>query len=142
MIEALHMPFRHYLGKHRACVLIGCGRDAPVPILVPYREHWPYLDCLLPRWADIAYHLEQDPRVILVIPTVERDDFWLELRAIAQLINALEWFELLPDPSGPISPEELYSVIRVQPYRLDLYDGQRGWGARETLELAQAPAEQ
>lgn len=141
MIDALGIPFRHYLADHCRCVLIGTEKGRPTPLLVPYRAQGLEIDCLLPLWAELTYCLEQDPHVILVIPTLERTDCWLQICGTAHLLSAPDWSALLPHETMTVSPDDLYRVVRVRPYRLDLHDGRRGWGARETLEVGRGVGE-
>ena len=42
---------------------------------------------------------------------------------------------MLPAGVNVPTPDELYLVVRVTPRRIDLLDENRGWGARETLDL-------
>ncbi len=103
---------------------------------VYYRSVGLEIACLLPRWADVAYHLEQDPRVALVV----QDDSvpplrWLRCLGTAQPVEQPDWDTLLPAGTHTLTPDELYLVVRVTPRRVDLLDETRGWGARETLEM-------
>lgn len=111
---------------------------------VRYRNHGLEVDCLVPRWADVAYYLEQDPRVFLVILDIQANGpspvsgqalRWLEYRGTAQVVSSPDWAGLLPEGTSTVRPDDLYLVIHVTPERIDLHDESRGWGARETLEL-------
>ena len=91
-------------------------------------------DCLLPHWADVAYHLEQDPRVTLVV----QDDSvpllrWLRCLGTVHLVEQPDWDALLPKGMNTPTPNELYLVVRVTPQWIDLLD--ESWGAQETLDL-------
>jgi hypothetical protein len=110
---------------------------------VRYRNVGLEVDCLLPRWADVAYYIEQDPHVLLVIldspPTGGGEPGgglrWLQYRGTAQPISSPDWDRLLPEGTPRVRPEERYVAIRITPERIDLIDESYGWGARETLDL-------
>lgn len=142
MIDALGAPFQHYLADHRSCVLIGTGTQGPGPLLVRYHARGLDIHCLLPLWADLAHCLELDPRVSLIIPAPETADCWLEIRGTASIVSTPDWSTLSIGDTGRVPPEDLYCVVRIHASRLDLHDGRRGWGARDTLELAPAPGEE
>jgi tetratricopeptide (TPR) repeat protein len=86
---------------------------------------------LLPRWADVTYHLEKDPNVLLIVRDTKANDLrWLECRGTARLVASPDWAWLLPEGTA-----KGYVVIRVTPRRMDLVDEGQGCGARETLDL-------
>jgi len=90
----------------------------------------------VPRWTDVAYHLEQDPHVLLIIQACHASALrWLQVQGTAQPVAAPDWAELLPRRTSTAPPDELYLVFHVTSQRIDLFDESRGWGARETLEL-------
>jgi hypothetical protein len=94
------------------------------------------VECLLPRWADVSYCLEQDPRVLLVIRDDQADDLrWLQVFGTVEPVAAPDWASLLPRRFSTARPEDLYRVVRVTPERMDLFDESQGWGARETLKI-------
>jgi hypothetical protein len=102
---------------------------------VRYRNHGLEVDCLVPRWTDVAYHLEQDPHVLLIVQGCHASSLrWLQVQGTAQPVAAPDWAELLPGRTSTAPPDELYRVIRVTSERVDLFDESKGWGARETLE--------
>lgn len=90
------------------------------------------MECRLPRWADVGYHIEKDPRVLLIIYDLHfPDDRWLQYWGTAQL---------MPASNGKVAPprgglDDRYVAIRVMPQRIDLIDERKGWGARETLDF-------
>lgn len=136
MIDALGDPFERYIADHHSCVLVGAGIGGPSPLLVRYHACGLEIYCLLPLWADLAYGLDQDPRVVLVIPAPDMVDCWLEIRGTAAIVSSPDWSMLSVGETGNVPLGDLYCIIRIHAHRLDLYDGRRGWGARETLELA------
>ena len=136
MLNELRDRIVSYLALHRVCVfsvLVPQGLQA-----MPVRYHSRGLDveCLLPRWADVAYWVAQDPNVLLVIESSHAAGLrWLEYRGVARPVDAPGWTELLPTWNRATPPDQVYQVFRVIPRRIDLFDESRGWGARETLEL-------
>jgi hypothetical protein len=104
---------------------------------VHYRSLGLEIDCLLPRWADVVYHLEQEPTAMLVIQDGEAPALrWLQCRGTTRPVEQPNWQGLLPEGSSSIvSPDDLYRVVRVRPERIDLVDESQGWGVRETLNL-------
>ncbi len=65
---------------------------------------------------------------------------WLQYEGDAQIAIAPDWSGLLP-ASELQQAHEHYLVVGLRPRRLDLFDGRRGWGARETLDLANQESE-
>jgi len=133
-----------YLAYHDVCVLSTAGTQGAWAMPVRYRNHGLEVECLVPRWADVAYHLEQDPhacpehsrRVVLIVQACYAASLrWLQVQGTARPVTAPDWTELLPGRASATPTDELYRVIRVTPQRIDLFDESRGWGARETLEL-------
>jgi nitroimidazol reductase NimA-like FMN-containing flavoprotein (pyridoxamine 5'-phosphate oxidase superfamily) len=132
-----------YLAHHDVCVLSTAGSQGAWAMPVRYRplpgtfgNHGLEVECLVPRWTDVAYHLEQDPRVVLIVQGCHASSLrWLQVQGTAQPVAAPGWAELLPGQTSTTPPDDLYLVIRVAPKRIDLMDESRGWGARETLEV-------
>ena len=136
MLDKLRDRIAAYLSAHRVCILSTAGPEGARAMPVRYHSVGLEIDCLLPRWADVAYHLEQDPRVVLVV----RDDSasplrWLRCLGTAQPVTQPDWETLLPAGTHTSTPNELYLIVRITPQRIDLLDESRGWGARETLDL-------
>lgn len=101
---------------------------------VRYRSQGLELYCLVPRWADGLYHLEQDPQAMLVI-TSENPLCWLHYQGQVQTgAGPADWSGLLPDNLAPALAGELYQLLHLTPHRIDWIDERRGWGARATLE--------
>ncbi len=93
------------------------------------------LDCLVPRWSDMAYYLEQSPDVILIVQLSRGIGLsWLQVLGSAMNIRSPDWSRLLPDWVRISQPEFHYLVVRVIPSRIDLIDEDLGWGVQETLE--------
>ena len=136
MLDELRERMTAYLAQHRVCVLSTAGAEDAWATPVRYRNHGLEVDCLLPRWADVAYHLEQDGRVALVVQDTGAQGLrWLRCLGAARPVEQPDWGLLPAETPTTIPPDDLYLVIRVTPERIDLLDESRGWGARETLEL-------
>lgn len=89
----------------------------------------------MPRWADVAHHLTQDPKVLLIVQASSGSGLrWLQIQGTAQPIEAPNWNRLLPRWVSTVQPDALYLVVRVTPSRIDLVDEDLGWGVQETLE--------
>lgn len=137
MFDALRASIQAYLDAHDCCVVMTAGAAGVSALLVCYRARRLGLECPLPRWAEVTYALEQDPRIVLVVPPVNRDKGrWLHVQGMAELVPAPNWDALPVQKPVLAAPAELYQVIRVRPRRIDLFDERRGWGSRETLELS------
>jgi hypothetical protein len=93
------------------------------------------VDCLVPRWADVAHQLSQDSRVVLIVQASSGAGLrWLQIRGTAKPVEAPDWPGLLPRWVSIVQPDALYMVVRVTPGRIDLIDEDLGWGVQETLE--------
>ncbi len=144
MVDELRGRMAAYLSEHRVCVISTSGARDAWAMPVPYRNRSLEVDCLLPRWADAIYHLEQNSQVLLIIHDPPLSPLsggsggglrWLQYRGTAQPIASPDWDRLLPEGASNVRPEERYAAMRVTPERIDLIDEGRGWGARETLDL-------
>ncbi len=136
MLQELRERMIAHLSAHRTCVLAAATTDGASMIPVRYRNLRLEVECLLPRWSDVTYYVEQDPRVSLVIHATDPGALcWLQLRGTARAVDTPSWGDLLSEATHHTRPEELYLVVRVTPQRLELVDESRGWGARETLDV-------
>ncbi len=144
MLDKLRDQLTAYLAHHDVCILSTAGSEGAWAMPVRYHSAGLEIDCLVPRWADVAYFLEQDPSVLLVIqepPSSPRVGEtrgglrWLQVQGTACPVVEPCWERLLPGWKSSTAPDELFRVIRITPERMDLFDESRGWGARETLEL-------
>ncbi|OGO40655.1 MAG: hypothetical protein A2Z04_04985 [Chloroflexi bacterium RBG_16_57_9] len=135
MLDKLRDQISAYLAHHDVCILSTAGTEGAWAMPVRYRSRGLEVECLVPRWADVAYYLEQDPRVLLVIQACGNDSLrWLQYRGRARPVSAPNWVEWSPGRVSPALADDLYLVVHVTPERIDLFDESRGWGARETLE--------
>jgi hypothetical protein len=93
------------------------------------------VDCLVPRWADVAHHLSEKVKVLLIVQAPSGAGLrWAQIRGMASPVEAPDWARLLPRWVSTAQPDELYLVVRVAPNRIDLIDEDLGWGLQETLE--------
>jgi len=93
------------------------------------------VDCLVPRWADIAHHLTQECRVVMIVQASSSAGLrWLQIQGTARAVEAPDWSRLLPRWVSTVQPDALYLVARLTPNRIDLIDEELGWGVQETLE--------
>jgi len=93
------------------------------------------VDCLVPRWADVAHHLSQSARALLIVQAHSGPGLrWVQVRGMARPVEAPNWARLLPRWASTVPPNELYQVVRVAPSRIDLIDEDLGWGMQETLK--------
>jgi len=127
------------------CIISAAGPLGAQAMPVRYRNCGLEVECLVPRWAEVAYHLEQGATVVLIAqachvagPSTGSGQalHWLQIRGSARAVTVSDWAGLLPEWTSGVAPEELYLVVRVTPARIDLFDESQGWGARETLELS------
>jgi hypothetical protein len=99
------------------------------------RNHALKVNCLVPRWADVAHHISQEPTVVLIVQASSGTGLrWLQIQGTARPLEAPDWAGLLPRWVSAIEPDTNYLVFRVTPRRIDLVDEDLGWGVQETLE--------
>ncbi len=136
MQEQLREQIVAFLSQNRVGILSATGSDRLWAMPVRYCSRGLVVECLIPRWADVSYHLEQNPQVVLVIVTSNQAQelCWLHYQGLARLAASTDWVELLPPNISPALAGELYQLVALTPQRLDLIDEQRGWGTRDTLE--------
>ncbi|MBI4671315.1 MAG: hypothetical protein HY741_06560 [Chloroflexi bacterium] len=136
MLDKLRDQIASYLMLHDVCIVSAVSAQGAWAMPVRYHSHGLKVDLVAPRWADVIWYVEQDPNVFLVIESHRAAGLcWLQYQGIAQPVAAPNWTELLPGWKSMTAPDDLYQVIRVTPKRIELVDENRGWGARETLEL-------
>ncbi|HSF83166.1 MAG TPA: hypothetical protein VLA49_18150 [Anaerolineales bacterium] len=121
MLDELRDHIISYLSQNRVCVITTTGSQGAWATVARYDNNGLELNCRLPRWSDTIYHLENDPRTIVIITNAKSvESSWLELRGTAHITEILD---------------DRYVTVRITPNRIDLIDESRGWGSRETLEL-------
>jgi len=151
MLDQLRAQMAAFLAAHDVCILSTSGSQGAWAMPVRYRllpatpgDCGLAVACLIPRWADVAYYIEQDPHVLLVVHdplpsplpggTTGRWLRWLQIEGAGEAIASPNWAALLPGWASAAQPDALCLALRVTPTRLDLFDETRGWGARETVE--------
>lgn len=143
MLNAMRERMRAYLSANSVGVLSLSGQQGTWAMPVRYRAENLDVDCLVPRWADVAYHVEQCRAVLLVIPcnfppSPQASLCWLQYMGNAWPVAKPNWGGLLPRMASEAPADDLFLVLRVIPERIDLIDESQGWGARETLEIDDA----
>lgn len=134
MQDQLRSQIINYLAQHEMGVLSTGGLAGLRAMPVHYRSQGLDLYCLVPRWADVLYHLKQDPQTVLVI-TSENPLCWLHYQGRVQAETGRpDWPGLLTDGLTPALAGELYQLLHLIPNRIDWIDERCGWGARATLE--------
>lgn len=134
--------FTAFLAHQRTCIISTTASHGVWAIPVWYRSvlrnsRNPTLEinCLVPRWSDVAHHLTQVPKVVLIIQTTSGAGLcWLQVQGMAREVEIPDWTRLLPRWASKVQPDSLYQVVRVTPGRIDLIDDELGWGIQETLE--------
>jgi hypothetical protein len=121
VLDELRDRIISYLSQNRVCIITTSGTQGAWAVLATYKNAGLDLYCRLPRWSDAVYHLEQDPRTVVIITDTQSGELrWLEYRGITLAI-----------PSN----DDRYFTVQITPERIDLIDESRGWGARETLDF-------
>ncbi len=122
MLDELRERIIAFLSQNQACVISTSGCHGAWSVGVPYRNRGLELDCRVPRWSDALYHLEQDPRVLVIILDAQAGPArWLQYRGSARADSS--------------RAGEGYTAVHIMPERIDLMDESQGWGARETLDI-------
>jgi len=136
VLYELRQQMSSYLAAHQTCILCCSAQESNWAIPVAYHSQGVQVSCLLPRWADAAYYLEQDARVSLIIPDGAAPPMrWLQIRGLARL----EPYSA-GQAGGPAefiiqAPASLYHLVTVTPQRADWVDESQGWGLLETLDF-------
>ncbi len=132
-----------FLAHERTCVISTMASQGVWALPAWYRtlpegsgSPGPEVDCLVPRWSDVAHNLTQDPSVVLIIQAPSSAGLcWLQIQGTARTVEAPDWARLLPRWITTLQPDALYLVVRVTPSRIDLINEDLGWGVQDTLEL-------
>lgn len=136
MMDELRDRIKTFLDQHPLGILTTSGTSGAWAAPAWQFRQDLVLICLLPRWADALYYIEQDPQVLFVILDTPSDKLrWLHYRGAARRIEAPDWKRLLPEGRKPVRLDDEYAAIHITPLRVDLIDECRGWGARDTLEF-------
>lgn len=124
------------LEHQRLCFLCTAGEQGVRAMPVRYRNSGLTLYCLVPRWADIEFYIEQNPDVLILVSFNSVDALrWIQYSGKAGFDPAAGWKQFSLPGTMEMHRHDLYKVIRVEPKRIDYINEEKGWGARETLEL-------
>ena len=136
MLYELRQKMSNYLATHQTCILCGASQEGNWAIPVIYHSQEVQVTCLLPRWADAAYYLEQDQCVLLIVPDSTTPPLrWLQIRGLARL----EPYSV--GEAGRLAefvvqtPASLYHLVIVTPQRMDWVDESQRWGILDTLDV-------
>ena len=136
MLDEIRDRITAFIAQHQICVISTRGVTGA---WVAPAWHYSYgleIVCLLPRWSDAVYYLEQDPHVMVIILDTQSTELrWLQYSGNAQLVHWPDVEQILPQGSPNMQVDDRYVAVRITAERIDLIDENRGWGARETLEL-------
>jgi hypothetical protein len=140
--DELKKRVRSFLAHQRTCIISTAETEGvwtipalyrPVPESPGNPEH--EVDCLVPRWSDVAHHLTQKPKVVLIVQLSPSAGLsWLQIQGTSRPVETPDWSQLLPRWAITIQPAALYLVVRVTPNRIDLVNEDLGWGVQDTLE--------
>jgi len=119
VLDELRNRVISYLSQNRVCVIATSGSFGAWAVSAQYDNSGLELNCRLPRWSDTLFHIEQEPQVM----------------AIIQDANPQRWMQYLGTARISDSTDDRYTTIHIMPERIDLIDEDRGWGARETLDI-------
>lgn len=121
MLDELRDQVASFLSRNHVCVISTNGALGAWAALAHYDNIGLTLNCRLPRWADVAYFVEQSPLVMVIIREVSTEKLrWLQYRGVARIAD---------------STDDQFVAVQIVPERVDLIDESKGWGARETLEM-------
>ncbi len=129
------------LVKERIALLCTAATDGRWSMPVRYRlrpgaaKAGLCVECLVPRWADVLYGLEQEPRVTLIV-LLSRDPpaSWLHISGTARKVAKPVWGAWATDDTLFTPITDLYIVVRVNVERADSIDESIGWGISATAE--------
>jgi hypothetical protein len=134
MLDRIRDEIRSFLAAYETGILCLAGEGHPWAMPVPYRLDGLQIRCRVPRWADGSYYLETDPRCVLLVPAAGGVPCWVSYTARACRDPDPDWADWPPEPVHATRPADLYTILRLQPLQIDLFDERQGWGARQTLE--------
>lgn len=134
MLDHTRAEITAFLAAHQTGILCLAGHGRTWAMPVPYQAHGIVVCCRVPRWADGSYYLETDPHCVLLITAGDGAPCWLSYTALAAPARAPDWAAWAGAGVPPARLADFYTVLRLQPLQIDLFDERRGWGARATLE--------
>ncbi len=136
MLDELRDRITAFMAQHQTCVISTRGIAGAWVAPAWHYCHGLEMVCLLPRWSDALYYLEQDPRVmVIILDTQSKALRWLQYSGSAQVIQPLDGKQILPGGPPNLQIDDRYVAVRITAERIDLIDENHGWGVRETLDL-------
>lgn len=136
MLYELRQKMSNYLATHQICILCGASQEGNWAIPVIYHSQDVQVTCLLPRWADAAYYLEQDQGVLLIVPDSTALPLrWLQMSGQARLETG-EWVDTCwPAVFATQAQSQFYLRVSITPQRVDWVDESQRWGILDTLDV-------
>lgn len=136
MLDHLCVRIKEFLTEGHLGVLSAASPKGVLSLPVRYRVSGLELDCLVPRWSDLAFLIEEDPDVTLLLVASTPDGLnWLHYRGRATLIDPIPWTGLETGHPKGIRPDELFHFVHLRPTRIELVSGPPGRCGRETLDF-------
>ncbi len=136
MLDELRDRISVFTSQHQFCVISTSGGSGAWAAPAWLYSRGLELVCLLPRWSDVLYHLEQDSHVIVIIQDSQSEALrWLQYLGQAQVVQPGELAQVLPTRRLDMWTNERYVAVRITAEQINLIDENHGWGARETLDL-------
>lgn len=133
MPDQLRQRITDYLSNGSLGVLSTHAPTGVISLPVRYRSDGLELECLVPRWSDIAHLLEQNPNAAFAIMTDTPESLsWLHYSGRAAPVAAPRWDGLMRTTPTTIPPADLFIVLRLRPTRIELV---HSWWVRETLDF-------
>jgi hypothetical protein len=131
MLDQIRHRMASYLAEYDSGILTVMNGSQSVSMPVRYHSRLLGVTCLVVRWSDLVYALEQQPTVELLIPATAYPEMWMHYQARAHLLPRSDVATFQGMSASPFQ----YVMAQLTPYRIDLIDQRVTWGARETLEL-------
>ena len=136
MLERLRQRLRADLSKHATCILSVTGKGGVWAMPVQYSCNDLEVVCLLPRWADLVYLLEQEQEAVLLFQNSQIPPLrWVQMRGVARLEACKSGAAYSLASLGAPSRSDLYRLVYVVPQRVDWIDESQGWGILDTLDF-------
>jgi hypothetical protein len=131
MLEALNTETLTAMETRFA--VLSAGRYA---LPVRFRVRGGAVECRVPTWSGVGDLLEEAGELMLVAATETGPHLaWVFVRGSARVVPHPDWEGLQLPATGPISPDDLYQLVQIEPKRIERIDEEHGWGFRETADL-------
>ncbi len=103
---------------------------------VPFRVRGQSVECRVPTWSGVVDLLEISRQVTLVVVQNSESGLrWVFLRGLGNVIKDPSWEDFGPLQTGGVNMGDLYELLRIEPEHMELFDEQKGWGFRETVDF-------